>query len=168
MESAVIHSTPLIIQRDHYGPPCFDWECVLEWLPVPDGLASPSLERKHHHEWKKMRPRSDRFLPAVLFLLFSPSSLHPNGKFTPSSIIPFPPFPSSSFPICLPLFPFLLRAFHCAICTSARSFWVTAVHSPVPYCGAVHHLHAFSILQQNEFLIGPERGGRSGNRRWLF
>lgn len=26
----------------------------------------------------------------------------------------------------------------------------------MPYCGAVHHLHAFSILQQNEFLIGPE------------
>uniref|UniRef100_A0A8C8DVH1 Phospholipid-transporting ATPase n=1 Tax=Oryzias sinensis TaxID=183150 RepID=A0A8C8DVH1_9TELE len=42
---------------------------------------------------------------------------------------------------------------------------ITFFHSPVPYCGALHHLHAFSVLQQNEFLIGPQRRGRSRKRR---
>lgn len=167
MELAVIHSAPLIVQRDQYDPPSFDWVCFrmtsCSWwlsLTFPWKKASPWM--------KKMKPRSDRCLPAVLFLLFSPSSLHPNGKFTPSSIIPFSL--SLPFHFLFVSFSFLFSCvpFHYAICTSVRSFWVTAVHSPVPYCGAVHHLHAFSILQQNEFLIGPERGGRSGNRRWLF
>lgn len=90
------------------------------------------------------------------------NSHHPPSSFSPlfPYIIPHPPsflLPSPhSFPP--------LHASHFA---PHHSFWVTAVHSPVPYCGAVHHLHAFSILQQNEFLIGPEGGERSGKRRWL-
>lgn len=105
----------------------------------------------------------------MLYLLFSPLLLHTNGKFTPSSIILFPPFPLHYPPPLSFLFPspHSFPPLHASHFAPHHSFWVTAVHSPVPYCGAVHHLHAFSILQQNEFLIGPEGGERNGKRRWL-
>lgn len=91
MESAVIHSTPLIIRRDHYDPPGFDWECVLEWLPVPDGLASPSLERKHHHEWKKWdQGLTDFFLLCSFFSFLPPRcTLMENSHPPPSYRSPF-------------------------------------------------------------------------------
>ena len=101
-----------------------------------------------HHNHNSHHPPSPSLLsPFFLFFNFL-SSLSP-------LLLSFPP----TAPVC---------ACDSALCTRSLFLGVTAVHSPVPYCGAVHHLHAFSVLQQNEFLIGPERGERSTKRRWLF
>lgn len=137
-----------------------------------------------------MKGLTDFFL-LCFFLLFSPLSLHLNGpphlKFTPSTIIPFSlllsftlmPILTTSNLLLLLLSPYHLITVHTLLISSphrscvpvtlpsalTHSFMVTAVHSPVPYCGAVHHLHAISVLQQNEFLIGPNRRERSRKRR---
>lgn len=126
-----------------------------------------------------MSVRSDRFLPAMLFSslllpLLPPLRCTLLDKFTPSSLhllLPLP-LPSSFLSLSHLLHLHLLLRVPpvlslCTILppppspssplTSPHSLGVNPpVHSPVPYCGAVHHLHAFSILQQNEFLIGPE------------
>lgn len=126
--------------------------------------------------WKKASPWMEKWVQGLtdVFLLcfffsFLPSRCTLMENFTPSSIIPFSLFISFLSPVFFFVFssPFPL---HCSCVpvtmpsAPAHSFWVTAVHSPVPYCGAVHHLHAFSILQQNEFLIGPEREERGAGR----
>lgn len=137
-----------------------------------------------------MSERSDRFLLPVFFLLFSPSHCTPmdhrnrNSRYSQpllfSRALPFTPsrliltFPASFFifvsslpvpvpPLCLSCI--LVCGRYSSLCTHTAFLGLTAVHPPVPYCGALHHLHAFSVLQQNEFLTGPERRERSRKRR---
>lgn len=109
----------------------------------------------------------------ISYPILSPNSFH-SLFYTLSLLLLYPLFllSSSLFITVSSFFSFLVSP-HCSCVVVtlpsalARSVMVTAVHSPVPYCGAVHHLHAFSVLQQNEFLIGPERRDRSRKRRWL-
>lgn len=162
-------------------PDCFERQQILCHFLFPVAQLHLLWSRLRHewtNEWKDWQIFF--FLLCFFFPFTSlmdhhnPNSHHPPSFFSlpfhayPTFFHPPPPPPVTTPPSLLsPRFfppPILCD------CDSAplHSFTVTAVHSPVPYCGAVHHLHAFSVLQRNEFLIEPNRRERSRKSRWFF